>query len=184
MPPTFPLASFIVRIEGTGDNTVSTLERAMKAIDPAMFVWKVRSGETFVRDGFAQSRFAMTLLVAFAVVALVMAAVGLYGVIAYGVAQRTREIGVRIALGARPGAVAKLVVGRGLTLALGGIVLGTVASAGTTHVLGALLYGVDATDPFTFAAIALLVAVIAVVASYVPARRALRIDPTEALRAD
>jgi putative ABC transport system permease protein len=98
--------------------------------------------------------------------------------------QRTREIGVRVALGASSRAITQLVLGSGLTLALVGVALGTLAAAATTRLLVSMLYGVRPVDPLTFAAIAALVATIAVVASYIPARRALRVSPTEALRAD
>ena len=126
----------------------------------------------------------MALLVAFAAVALILATVGLYGVISYGVAQRTREIGVRVALGAEPSAVAQLVVGNGLRLAVAGVAIGAVASVGATRALSGMLFGVSATDPATFVAITIVVAAIALLASYIPARRALRIDPIEALRGD
>jgi ABC-type antimicrobial peptide transport system permease subunit len=126
----------------------------------------------------------MSLLTAFAVIALVLSAVGLYGVIAYGVSQRTREIGVRVALGADAKAVIRLVIGSGLRVAVTGLAIGVVAAAATTRVLKNMLYAVSPVDPVTFVAISLLVAAIAVVASYVPARRALSIDSTEALRTD
>jgi predicted permease len=184
LPPTFPLASFLVRAEVSGDASAAVLERTVKTIDPKLFVWRVQSGEQHVRDGLAPSRFAMALLTAFAVVAVVLAAVGLYGVIAYGVHQRTREIGVRVALGADAEAVTGLVVGGGIKLAGVGLAIGTVAAIAATRLLDSMLYGVRPSDPLTFSAIVLLMAAIAIVASYVPARRALRIDPTDALRAD
>jgi putative ABC transport system permease protein len=184
LPPTFPLASFLVRAEASGDASVAMLERTAKAIDPKVFVWRVQSGEQHVRDGLASSRFAMALLTAFAVIALVLASVGLYGVIAYGVTQRTREIGVRIALGADAKAVTGLVDGGGIKLTVVGVAIGTVAAVAATRLLDSMLYGVQPSDPLTFSAIVVLVAAIAILASYGPARRALRIDATEALRAD
>jgi ABC-type antimicrobial peptide transport system permease subunit len=147
-------------------------------------VREITVGDTYLRDSLAPSRFVMALLAAFSVIALVLSGVGLYGVIAYSVTQRTREIGVRVALGADAVAVSRLVVGGGLRLAAVGVVIGAVAAAATTRVLDSMLYGVSRVDPLTFGAIAVLVAVIALFASYVPARRAVRIDPTEALRAD
>jgi ABC-type antimicrobial peptide transport system permease subunit len=156
----------------------------MRSVDADLLVWRATAGEAYVRNGRAPARFAMTLLVAFAVVAVTLAAAGLYGVIHYGVNQRTREIGVRVALGASSRAITQLVLGSGLTLALVGVALGTLAAAATTRLLASMLYGVRPVDPLTFAAIAALVATIAVVASYIPARRALRVSPTEALRAD
>jgi putative ABC transport system permease protein len=173
----------LVRTAGSGEDAMLALEKAVK-VDRTVLVWGSQSGEAYLRDSLAPSRFAMALLTAFAVIALVLAAAGLYGVIAYGVTQRTREIGVRVALGADPGAIRGLVVGDGLRLAVLGVVIGTGASAAATRLLDNMLYGVSPADPMTFAGVAVLVAAIAMVASYVPARRALRIDPTEALRAD
>jgi ABC-type antimicrobial peptide transport system permease subunit len=141
-------------------------------------------GDTYISESLAPTRFAMALLVAFSVIALLLSGVGLYGVIAYSVTQRTREIGVRVALGADAASVRRLVVGGGLKLTTLGIVLGIIAAAGSTRVLASLLYGVSPVDPLSFATIALLVMGIALAASWVPARRALRINPTEALRAD
>lgn len=183
-PPRLGDVPFVVRTARSGDVAAPAVKRAIAAVHPAVYVRQVLSGDTYLRDGLAPTRFAMALLTAFAGVALVLAAVGLYGVIAYDVSQRTREIGVRLALGAEPRAVVTRVVGGGLRLAAVGVAVGTATAAATTRVLGSMLYGVRPADPLTFGAVALLVVAIALVASYVPARRALRIDPTEALRAD
>jgi putative ABC transport system permease protein len=126
----------------------------------------------------------MALLTAFALLALVLAAVGLYGVIAYGVTQRTREIGVRLALGAEPRSIVARVVGGGVRLALAGVVIGAALAMASTRVLRNMLYDISPDDPLTIVAIVAVVILITLVASYVPARRALRIEPTEALRAD
>jgi putative ABC transport system permease protein len=184
LPPSFPVTSFLIRSPTSGETALPALERALKSVDPRLMVWRVTAGEKYVRDARAPTAFAMALLIAFAATAVTIAGLGLYGVIQYSVHQRVREIGVRVALGASPRAVAQLVVGNGLVLALGGIALGTLIAAATTRLLATMLYGVSAADPLTFAAIAVLVATIAIVASYVPARRALRISPVEALRAD
>ncbi len=184
-PPRFlGLSSFIVRTETPAADLVPALRRAISSIEPTPFVQTTTVGEAFLRDSLAPTRFAMALLVAFAAVALTLAAIGLYGVISYGVAQRTREIGVRVALGAEPSAVARLIVGNGLRLAVAGLAIGAAAAVGSTRVLSGMLFGVSATDPATFLAITIVVAAIALLASYIPARRALRIDPVEALRAD
>jgi len=178
------LLSVVARTPLPSNELLGAVKRAITSVQPTPFIQTWTVGDVFLRNAFAPTRFAMALLGAFAVVALTLAAVGLYGVIAYSVTQRTREIGVRVALGARPREVTRLVVGGGLRLALGGALLGIAGAALSTRLLGAMLFGVDPMDPATFAAIATLVVAIAVLASYVPARRALRIDPIEALRTD
>ena len=175
---------YVVRTTMSADVAAPLIKQALASTDPRIYVRQVLSGDTYLRDGLAPTRFAMALLTAFAVVALVLAAVGLYGVIAYGVAQRTREIGVRVALGAEPRAVMARVMGSGLRLALLGVAVGSAAAAAATRLLGSMLYAVSPADPLTFVVIALLVTGIALLASYVPARRALRIDPAETLRAE
>jgi predicted permease len=147
-------------------------------------VQSVTVGEMFIREQLAPTRFAMALLLAFAVTALVLSAVGLYGVIAYSVTQRTREIGVRVALGADHRSVERLVVGEGLRLTTVGLVVGILSALASTRLLASLLYGVSPADPASYVGIGLLVVVIASVASWIPARRAVRIDPVAALRAE
>ena len=141
-------------------------------------------GDAYIRDSLAPARFAMALLTAFSLLALILSAIGLYGVIAYSVTQRTREIGVRVALGADARSVKRLVVGGGVRLAALGVVVGVMVAFGATRLLASLLYGVSPADPVSFVGITVLVVGIALAASYIPARRAVRIDPLEALRAD
>jgi len=129
-------------------------------------------------------RFGMLLLGLFAVLALVLACVGIYGVIAYSVAQRASEIGIRLALGADPKAVLGMILSKGLRLAIAGVGLGVILSFGLTRFLANVLYGVRATDTVTFAGSSVLLIAVAVLASYVPAWRAAQVDPVIALRAD
>jgi putative ABC transport system permease protein len=137
-----------------------------------------------VNEATAESRFYLLLLGAFAVIAVTLAAVGIYGVMSYSVARRTHEIGIRIALGAEPGSVVAGVVGSGLRLAAAGAAAGLLGAFALTRLMWRLLFAVSAVDPWTFAAATLLLGLVAVAASYVPARRTTRVDPLEALRAD
>src|SRR5262249_5208112 len=154
-------------------------------------VWRVEAGEGIGGFGavqarldefYAPRRFNMLLFGVFALVALLLASVGIYGVLAYMVAQRTHEIGIRLALGAQTRYVLWLIVRQGLALTLIGVALGLVAAMALTRVLQNLLYGVSATDPATFASIGLLLFSVACVASFIPARRATKVDPLVALR--
>jgi putative ABC transport system permease protein len=142
----------------------------------------VRPMAEVIGSSIAQPRFRTTLLSLFGAAALLLAAIGIYGVLAYTVAQQTREIGIRMALGANPGKVLRLVLGRGLRLAGFGTAIGILAALMLTQLLNSLLFGVSATDPVTFAAVAGLLLGVALLACYVPARRAMRVDPMVALR--
>src|SRR2546422_2508492 len=135
-------------------------------------------------DSVAQRRYQTLLFGVFAAVALVIATVGIYGVISYGVSQRTHEIGIRMALGAQASDVLRMVVGQGMRLALIGAALGVAAALGLTRVIGSMLFNVSPTDPATFALITLLLATVALIACYIPARRATKLDPLMALRHD
>jgi ABC-type antimicrobial peptide transport system permease subunit len=137
-----------------------------------------------VSRSVAERRFTMLLLAAFAGVAVALAAIGIYGVLAYLVSQRTAEIGVRLAIGATPGDVARLFVREGASLTIGGLVAGLVGAIAAARALRSLLFGVTATDATTFAVVAAALLAVALAASYLPARRAARVDPMAALRAD
>jgi putative ABC transport system permease protein len=147
-------------------------------------VYGVTTMQDRVGRSVARPRVTASLVVLFGGMALALAAFGIYGVVAFSVAQRTRELGVRLAVGARPGDVVRLVVGQGMRPALGGVALGLVAAAASARLLAGLLYGVGAADPATFAGVALFLAGVAALAAWVPARRATRVSPLEALRGD
>ena len=160
------------------------LARAVREADPDQPTHSVRSMDEITAAATASRRFSIQLVGGFASIALLLAAIGIYGVMAYLVNQRTREIGIRVALGARPASVVRLVVSYALGLAAGGVLLGMAAAAFLTRLIAGMLFGVSPSDPWTFAAIALVLLGTALVATFTPARRAARVDPMVALRAD
>jgi len=178
----FWAADIAVRVHGNPSALSGTLREQIRAIDSALPVAEVRPMAEVIGSSIAQPRFRTTLLSLFGAAALLLAAIGIYCVLAYTVAQQTREIGIRIALGANPGKVLRLVLGRGLRLAGFGTAIGILAALMLTQLLNSLLFGVSATDPVTFAAVAGLLLGVALLACYVPARRAMRVDPMVALR--
>jgi len=151
-------------------------------LDPALPVANVRTMDEVMSATQSRPRFLTILLTLFSAVALVLAVVGIYGVISYSVAQRTREFGLRMALGAQRAEVLSLVLKRGMLLGLIGVIVGLAGALSLTRFLSGLLFGVTPTDPITFGAVSLLLAAIAFLASYIPARRATKVDPMEALR--
>jgi putative ABC transport system permease protein len=161
---------------------VSAVRNELQQMDPQQPMAAVATMDQLLGDSLSRSRFTMLLLGIFAAMALLLASVGIYGVIAYGVAQRTQEFGIRIALGAGRRDVLRLVLGQGTRLALWGIGLGVIFALALTKFLAALLYGISPADPLTFAAVASLLVLVALAACYVPAQRATRVDPIEALR--
>ncbi|MEY2483702.1 MAG: hypothetical protein QOK24_2230 [Verrucomicrobiota bacterium] len=160
----------------------SALREQVQALDKDQPVSAIRTMEWYLADSMAQRRFNMLLLGVFAGLALVLAAVGIYGVIAYTVTQRTHEMGIRIALGARNGDILKLIFTNAMFTTAAGIVIGLGAAFGLTRLLQNLLYQVTATDPFVFASIPILLLLVAMVATYIPARRAMKVNPITALR--
>jgi putative ABC transport system permease protein len=179
-----PRRTLSLGVRTTGDPTSLTnaIRQEVWAIDRNIPITQVRTMEQIMAAAVVQPRFYMLLLGIFAAVALGLGAVGIYGVIAYSVAQRTHEIGIRMALGAQTADVLKLVVGQGMRLALTGVGLGLISALALTRLMKSLLFGVSATDPVTFAAIALLLTGVALLACYLPARRATKVDPGVALR--
>jgi putative ABC transport system permease protein len=174
--------TLVARTEGDPAAMAAPVKETILAIDKDQPVSAVRTMEQVLADSLAQRRFTMLLLGLFAGLALVLASVGIYGVMSYTVAQRTHEIGVRVALGARPADVLKMVVRQGMGLTGLGVAIGLAVAFGLTRLMTNLLFGVSATDPLTFIAIPLILAGVALVACFVPARRATRVDPMVALR--
>jgi putative ABC transport system permease protein len=172
----------LVRTRGDPITMARAAQEQVWAIDPGQPVASVRTLEELVARVQANRRFTTMMLVVFAVVALVLAAVGIYGVIAYSTAQRTQEIGIRVALGAQPRQVLAPVIREALVLAGSGIAVGLLGAVALTHVLASFLFGIRATDPLTFISMSLLLVLMALLASYIPSRRALRVDPLIALR--
>jgi ABC-type antimicrobial peptide transport system permease subunit len=182
-----PLAqtmSLVVRAEAEPGALISAVRNAVREIDPAQPVFNVKTMEAVVADAVADRRLNMQLLGIFAAVALTLAVIGIYSVMSYTVSQHTREIGIRMALGARPLDVLKLVVGQGMGLTLVGVGLGLAAAFGLTRLMATLLYGVEATDPPMFAVVPALLVIVSLLACYVPARRATKVDPMVALRTE
>ncbi|MGH9848206.1 MAG: FtsX-like permease family protein, partial [Blastocatellia bacterium] len=181
---TFTPANFTVRTTAAPRGFVEAIKRELAALDATMAMSQVASMEEVAARSVAQRRFNMLLVGLFAGLGLLLASVGIYGVVSYSVAQRTNEIGIRIALGARSADVIRLILRHGLALALAGVALGAAASFGLTRLMKGFLFGVGATDPLTFAAVALLLTMVALAACWIPARRAARVDPMVALRSE
>jgi putative ABC transport system permease protein len=173
--------TLVVRTRAEPESMIETVRREILAIDPEQAVFKVMTMDDVLKDSISLRRVSMFLLAGFAALALVLAAIGIYGVLAQSVVQRTHEIGIRMALGAQVRDVLKLVLSHGMALAGFGILAGIAGALGVTRLMANLLFGVTATDPSTFIAIAVLLAVVAFLACYVPARRAAKLDPMVAL---
>jgi ABC-type antimicrobial peptide transport system permease subunit len=176
--------SYVVRTAGDPRATLSVVRRTVKDFDALMPITALGPMDDLLSTTIADRRFNMFLLGGFAAVALSLAAVGIYGLIAYSVAQRTRELGIRIALGALPRDVLLLVIRQGATLALGGIVVGSLGAIASTRWMRSMLFQVDPLDPLTFAAVAIALAAVAVGATWAPALRAARVSPVTAMRND
>ena len=174
--------SYVLRTSGDPLAIAGAVRREIASIDPDLPIARVATMADLESRALARERFNALMLGVFAATALLLAAIGLYGVMAYLVSQRTAEIGVRLALGGRPGDVIRLVIGEGMAMALAGIVVGVVASLALSNLVRGLLYGVAPIDPFTYIAIGTVLAIVAFIASAIPARRAARVDPVASLR--
>jgi putative ABC transport system permease protein len=172
----------IVRGQSSTNSLIEGMRRAVESVDPEQPIRGAQSLEAAIARSVAPQRFVTTLFLLFGSLALLLAIVGIYGVMSYSVTQRTQEIGIRIALGAQGSDVMRLIVGQALVQALTGVAIGVGAALGLTRLMSSLLYSVSATDPATFIVIATCLTVVALLASYLPARRATKVDPMVTLR--
>jgi putative ABC transport system permease protein len=179
---TYTSMVFVVRTKADPLSLTGAVRRAIHDIDPSLPVAQMRTMEAVVRETFARQTFSALLLGGLSLVSLVLAAVGIYGVLAYSVTERTREIGVRVALGANPARILALVLGSGMRVVLSGAIVGTGGALALTGLLKSLLFGVQAQDPATFALVPAVLIAVALLSAYLPARRASRLAPVEALK--
>jgi putative ABC transport system permease protein len=182
----FPTNTMTLTVRTAGDpiSIVSSLVSIVREQDPLLAVADIRTMEQVISDSVAERRLTMMMLAIFASAALVLAAVGIYGVIAYSVMQRTQEIGIRMALGATQTDVLKMVIGEAMTLTTAGVAIGAFGAFLLTRLMRQLLFGVQPGDPVTLVVVSGLLTGVAVAASYVPGRRAARVDPVVALRTE
>jgi putative ABC transport system permease protein len=171
----------VIRTAGDPAAFATTLRREVQALDKDQPIYNVRTMNDVVANSLGTRRVSMQLFAVFACAALLLAALGIYGVMAYSVTQRTQEIGIRMALGAQRSDVLALVIRQGMTLTVTGVIVGLAGAFALTRLMANLLFGVAAIDPLTFVAIPLLLLFVALVACYLPARRAARLNPTVAL---
>ena len=179
-----PFRDMSVAVRSNSDPAAlaNQLRLAVRQLDPGLAIADLRVMDQVTDAAVSGQRFALFLVGLFAVLALVLATIGIYGVISYSVNQRMHEFGLRMALGARPGDLVRMILRQGVTLSVAGAAIGLLCAAGLTRLLGSLLYGVGRTDPLTFAGVALLALVTTALACYVPARRAAEADPMNSLR--
>jgi putative ABC transport system permease protein len=174
--------NLVVKTAGDPARMTSNIVNELRKVDRLLAITRIRTMDDLRTSALQSDRFNLWLLGSFALLALLLAALGIYGVMTYITTQRTRELGIRLALGAQTSDVLKMVAGQGMKLALIGVALGLLASFALTRLMQSLLFGVGATDPITFGVVVLLLATVALLACYLPARRATKVDPLVALR--
>jgi putative ABC transport system permease protein len=179
---TFPIMNFVIRTKSDPSSLSVAVERELQSLDPHGIIFNVRPFEDLISDTVAPRRFTLQVLAIFAALAVILAATGIYGTMSYAVAERTREIGIRVALGARGTDIQKLVVSEGTKLILLGLIIGLCGSFVLTRWIRGLLFSVSATDPITFLIIGIVLVSIALIACWIPARRATKIEPLVALK--
>ena len=172
----------LVRIGGNTETTAGAIRKALKGLSSEHLMINVQTMEEIIAESLAARRVSMIVLCVFAALALGLASMGIYGVISYLVGQRTHEIGIRMALGARQADVLRQILGESMKMTVIGVVIGLLAAAGLTRLMANLLFGISATDPLTFAGVGMILATVALAACFVPARRAMKVDPIIALR--
>jgi len=182
--PSIALMEVVIRTQAPPDTVIGAAREAIHQIDPGLPLAKISTMEAIKNNSMAGERFSMLLVCFFGAIALLLAAVGIYGLISYSVGQQTREIGIRIALGAQREHIFGMIIRRGLWLSALGILLGVIAALGVSRFLASFLYEVHAADPVIFASVSAFLAVVSLGACFIPARRASAIDPMEALRVE
>jgi len=180
--PRDAIGDWAVKTSGDPAAIAASIRGLVSSVDPLLPVTRVQTMQRMRASATAQEQFNLLLVGVFALLALVLAAVGLYGVTSYAVVQRTRELGIRLALGAQPADVLRIVLGQGVRLVVAGLAVGTTASLALTRLMAGLLFGIGARDPLTFTGVGVLLALVSLVACYIPARRAMSVDPVVALR--
>jgi putative ABC transport system permease protein len=179
-----PFGGMTIIMKGVGEpnQLIASARQQVKAVDPDQPIYNIRTMDEIRGESVAPQRLNLMLLSIFAGVALVLAIVGIYGVMSYAVTQRTHEIGIRMAIGAQPRDVFRMILGQGMFLTVIGLVIGLLGAFGLTRLMAAMLFAVKPTDPLTFAGVALLLAGVSLIACYIPGRRATKVDPVNSLR--
>ena len=174
--------SVVVRAPGSSAGVISAMKRQIWSLDSGIPLNRVQSMDELIGESLAERQFNMSLLGLFAGLAMILVVVGVYGVISYNVSQRTNEIGIRIAIGARRANILKMILGQGARMAAAGLAIGALGAYASTRLMTKVLFGVAPTDPATFVAVILLMSVTVIAACFVPAAKAVRVDPIAALR--